>query len=174
MPRRTNETNKGGRPTKLDQAFCEKLERLVSQWDPFAKKGDRAKFIDYLRLCTQESIALEMDISRSTLNLYMRGESGFSDILKEILEHWETKRNSFHLIALAYWPKEKAASWIFLSKNFNRFTDEIKIGNIPGETFSIEETTRRVMQTDPDRIAEFIRRAQLKFAARSDSGENKH
>lgn len=169
MPgKKSNGMDKGGRPTKLDRAFCDELEKLVSEWNPFAKKGDRAKFVDYLRLCTRESIALAMNISRQTLNEYSRGSGGFSDTVKDILEHWETKRNAYHMCILPYFEK-KEAIWIFLSKNFNRFTDEIRVGNIPGETLMIE-ATRRIQQADPDKIAESIRRARLRVVG-SDSGE---
>ena len=138
-------------------------ENLVSEWDPFIKKGDQAKFIDYLRLCTRESISLAMGVSRNCLHEYTKGNGGFYDTVKSILEDWETRRNAFHMCILPYFPERKTAVWIFLSKNFNRFVDEIKIGNVPGEVFRIEEVNRRIMRADPDKIAESIRRAQLRI-----------
>lgn len=69
---------------------------------------------------------------------------------------------------------EHASEWIFLSKNFMKFTDEYRIGNVPGESFTVEETKRRLMQADPDKVAESIRRAQLKVVRSEESEDITH
>lgn len=117
--------NRGGRPTKLNQALCDKLDKLITEWSPLRQRSDRAKLNDFLRLSTKENLAYSLGVSRDSLNEYERGSGEFSDTLKRSLETWETHRNAFFMMVLPFFPSP--AEWIFLSKNFLSFSDTYRV-----------------------------------------------
>lgn len=165
------EKSKGGRPTKLTDALCKKLEKLIDAWDPLGESSPEDKLAEYLRLCSRDSLAHSLSISRDSLSEYTKGDAGFSDTIKRTLDYWESKRNAMHLRLLPYFQKE--AVWIFLSKNFNQFTDTFHNKDETTTTLrvvydDVPEAIRRVQQTPLVDIARGIERAREKVGVKSE------
>ena len=158
--KKPNGKNKGGRPSKLTAELCKKLDQMIEEWNPLRQRSDRKKLDEFLRLCTKDNLAYALGICRDTLNEYERGSGEYSDIIKSNIESWETRRNAFFTMTLPCF--ENAAEWIFLSKNFLKFTDTVRIGNIEGESLMIE-ARRRLTQMGPLKVAASIARARAKI-----------
>lgn len=156
---------KPGRPTKLNAELCRELERLVNEWNPFDGLLDKNSPLDkYLRLCSKDSLAHELGISRDSLNEYVIGEGEFSDAVKRTISFWESKRNAYHLRILPHF--QNPASWIFLAKNFNQFTDTLHNETAVELRVTYEdlipEAIHRVELSDPSMIARSVERAKEK------------
>ena len=167
MPgKKPNGKDKGGRPSKLNLQLCERLETLIESWNPLRQRSDRKKLDEFLRLCTKDNLAYTLGICRDSLNEYERGSGEYSDIIKSFLDTWETKRNALFTMSLPYF--ENAAEWIFLSKNFLKFTDTVRIGNIEGESLMVE-ARRRLQAMGPLKVAASIGRAREKIRSEDET-----
>lgn len=172
------EKNKGGRPSKLTPELCEKLETLVEGWDPFegvnfarAISGitRRKILMSFMLLSTKENVAYMLGIDKHRLYDYDEGSAKSYDPelverFRHALKMWETKRDYYFMPMLEFFPNGPA--WIFLAKNIKKFTDTVRVGNIPGEKFEVSEARRRVEQSPISTIAQGVERAREKTRVR--------
>ncbi len=172
-PRKAATKKNRGRPTKLTKDLCDKLEKLIKDWNPLKdinmtkipdKDQGYAAFMSYMSLSTKDNIADELDISSSTLFGWSstEKESQTPELLSDFLEsikRWETKRNAMHMKMRLFFAQSES-TWIFLSKNFNQFTDTFKVDTPGDETMS--EAVRRVQKSQVPQIAKSIERAKMK------------
>lgn len=146
----------GGRPTKLTPELCSQLDTLIDGWNPLEtvnydspQKNNGFKVImEYLKLCTKDSLCHELGIHKTTMYEYEAGERDghnpelskrFSDSIKK----WETKRNALHLKMRPFFSHAEP-TWIFLSKNFNQFTDTVQVNKneTVNHTLNINKTVK--------------------------------
>lgn len=167
--------NLGGRPTKLTKELCDELERLIEDWNPLRdvnyetpKTNNAFKItMDYLTLSTKDNLCYKLGIHKDTLYEYMAGEreghnKQYSQRFSDSIKKWEAKRNALHMEMRPFFSNAEA-TWIFLGKNFNQFTDTLRLGNIEGEKFQVNESRHRVNQSELPSIARGVERAKEKM-----------
>lgn len=170
MPRKTKTTRKAGkavekksegRPTKLTPDLCAHLDSLIEEWNPLEtvdyempKKNNAFKVImEYLRLCTKDSLCYELGIHKTTMYEYEAGErEGYDALLSKqfsnSIKKWEMKRNALHLKMRPFFSHAET-TWIFLGKNFNQFTDTVQLNKNETHTLNINKSeTVKVEITD--------------------------
>jgi len=150
------EKNRGGRPSKLTAELCARLESLVDEWNPLSNinydnpKANNILLIisKYLELCTKDNLAAELGIDKTTLYEYEAGgrkshKESLSKRFSNSIKKWETKRNALHMKMRPYFSKAET-TWIFLSKNFNQFTDTVQVNKneTVNHTLNINKTIK--------------------------------